>query len=75
MANLEVPGRGKDTASGRYRLDPSTQIPCGSRGMAGTGGADHPGRAERLFQQDLVPTSSEVTRVSDAFLVPVFLSS
>jgi hypothetical protein len=74
MANLDVPGRGKGTASGRYRPDPRTLIPAAAAAWLARVARTIPAALSGLCQQDLVPASSELTWVSDAFRTPVCLS-
>ncbi|MGC2655774.1 MAG: hypothetical protein WA317_19720, partial [Mycobacterium sp.] len=73
MANLEAPGRGTDTASGRYVLDSGTLIAAAVAVCVAQVALAIPAVLNGLFQQDLGPTSSELTWISDAFLVPVCL--
>jgi MFS family permease len=73
VANLEAPGRGTDTASGRYVLDSGTLIAAAVAVCVAQVALAIPAVLNGLFQQDLGPTSSELTWISDAFLVPVCL--
>jgi MFS family permease len=73
VANLEAAGRGTDTASGRYVLDSGTLIAAAVAVCVAQVALAIPAVLNGLFQQDLGPTSSELTWISDAFLVPVCL--
>jgi MFS family permease len=73
MANLEAPGRGRDTAAGRYVLDSGTLTAAAVAVCLAQVALAIPAVLNGLFQQDLGPTSSELTWISDAFLVPVCL--
>jgi MFS family permease len=73
VANLEAPGRGTGTASGRYVLDSGTLIAAAVAVCVAQVALAIPAVLNGLFQQDLGPTSSELTWISDAFLVPVCL--
>jgi MFS family permease len=73
MASLEAPGRGTDAASGRYVLDSGTLIAAAVAVCLAQVALAIPAVLNGLFQQDLGPTSSELTWISDAFLVPVCL--
>jgi MFS family permease len=73
MANLEAPGRGRDTAPGRYVLDTGTLIAAAAAVCLAQIALAVPAVLNGLFQQDLGPTSAQLTWISDAFLVPVCL--
>jgi MFS family permease len=73
MANLEAPGRGTDTSSGPYILDSGTLVAAAVAVCLAQVALAIPAVLNGLFQQDLGPTSSELTWISDAFLVPVCL--
>jgi MFS family permease len=73
MANLEAPGRGTGTAPGSYVLGPGTLTAAAAAVCLAQVALAIPAVLNGLFQQDLGPTSSELTWISDAFLVPVCL--
>jgi len=73
MANLEAPGRGTDAASGPYVLDSGTLAAAAVAVCLAQVALAIPAVLNGLFQQDLGPSSSELTWISDAFLVPVCL--
>jgi len=73
MANLEAPGRGTDAVSGPYVLDSGTLTAAAVAVCLAQVALAIPAVLNGLFQQDLGPTSSELTWISDAFLVPVCL--
>jgi MFS family permease len=73
MANLEAPGRGTDTASGTYVLSPGTLTAAALAVCLAQVALAIPAVLNGLFQQDLGTSSSQLTWISDAFLVPVCL--
>ncbi len=73
MANLEAPGRGTDASPGPYVLDSGTLVAAAVAVCLAQVALAIPAVLNGLFQQDLGPTSSELTWISDAFLVPVCL--
>jgi len=73
MANLEAPGRGTHAASGPYVLNSGTLAAAAVAVCLAQVALAIPAVLNGLFQQDLGPTSSELTWISDAFLVPVCL--
>jgi MFS family permease len=73
MANLEAPGRGAGTASEPYVLGTGTLVAAAAAVCLAQVALAIPAVLNGLFQQDLGPTSSELTWISDAFLVPVCL--
>ena len=73
MANLEAPGRGTDAPSGSFVLDTGTLTAAVVAVCLAQVALAIPAVLNGLFQQDLGPTSSELTWISDAFLVPVCL--
>jgi MFS family permease len=73
MANLEASRRGTDTASGTYVLSPGTLAAAALAVCLAQVALAIPAVLNGLFQQDLGPTSSQLTWISDAFLVPVCL--
>jgi MFS family permease len=73
MANLEAPRRGTDAASGRYVLGPGTLTAAAIAVCLAQVALAIPAVLNGLFQQDLGPSSSQLTWISDAFLVPVCL--
>src|ERR1051326_146894 len=73
MANLEAPGRGADTDSGTYILGPGTLVAAAFAVCLAQVALAIPAVLNGLFQLDLGPTSSELTWISDAFLIPVCL--
>ncbi len=73
MANLEAPRRGRDTASGHYVLDTGTLVAAAAAVCLAQIALAIPAVLNGLFQQDLGPTSAQLTWISDAFLVPVCL--
>jgi MFS family permease len=73
MANLEAPRRGTDTVSGTYVLDPGTLTAAAVAVCLAQVALAIPAVLNGLFQQDLGPSSSQLTWISDAFLVPVCL--
>ncbi|HLH81981.1 MAG TPA: MFS transporter [Trebonia sp.] len=72
MANLEA-SRATDPASGRYVLGPGTLAAAAIAVCLAQVALAIPAVLNGLFQQDLAPTSSQLTWISDAFLVPVCL--
>ena len=73
MANLDAPGRGTETASEAYVLGLGTLAAAAVAVCVAQVALAVPAVLNGLFQQDLGPTSSELTWISDAFLVPVCL--
>jgi MFS family permease len=73
MANLEAPGRGTHAASGPYVLNSGTLAAAAVAVCLAQVALAIPAVLNGLFQADLGPTSSELTWISDAFLVPVCL--
>jgi MFS family permease len=73
MANLEAPRRGTSTAPGTYVLGPGTLTAAAIAVCLAQIALAIPAVLNGLFQQDLGPTSSQLTWISDAFLVPVCL--
>lgn len=73
MANLEVPRRGRDIASGSYVLDTGTLIAAAAAVCLAQIALAVPAVLNGLFQLDLGPTSAQLTWITDAFLVPVCL--
>jgi MFS family permease len=73
MANLEAPRRGTDAASGMYVLGPGTLAAAAIAVCLAQVALAIPAVLNGLFQQDLATSSSQLTWISDAFLVPVCL--
>ena len=73
MANLEAPRRGTDTTSGTYVLGPGTLVAAAIAVCLAQVALAMPAVLNGRFQQDLGTTSSQLTWISDAFLVPVCL--
>lgn len=73
MANLGATRRGMGTASGDHVLAPGTLIAAALAVCLAQVALAIPAVLNGLFQQDLGPTSSQLTWISDAFLVPVCL--
>ena len=74
MANLETsPAAGTAARTGRYVLSPGTLAAAAIAVCLAPVALSIPAVLNGLFQQDLGPTSSQLTWVSDAFLVPVCL--
>src|SRR5216683_1111793 len=73
MANLEAPGRGTDAASGMYVLGPGTLAAAAIAVCLAQVALAIPAVLNGLFQTDLATSSSQLTWISDAFLVPVCL--
>jgi MFS family permease len=73
MADVEAPGRGTGTASGPYVLGAGTLAAAAIAVCLAQVALAIPAVLNGLFQQDLGPTSSQLTWISDAFLVPVCL--
>jgi MFS family permease len=73
MANLEAPRRDADAPSGTYVLGPGTLIAAALAVCLAQVALAIPAVLNGLFQTDLGPTSSQLTWISDAFLVPVCL--
>lgn len=73
MADLEAPGRRTDAASGMYVLGPGTLTAAAIAVCLAQVALAIPAVLNGLFQQDLATSSSQLTWISDAFLVPVCL--
>jgi MFS family permease len=73
MANLEAPERGTDAASGTHVLTPGTLTAAAIAVCLAQVALAIPAVLNGLFQQDLGTSSSQLTWISDAFLVPVCL--
>jgi len=73
MANLGAARRDTDATSSRYVLGPGTLIAAAVAVCLAQVALAIPAVLNGLFQQDLGPTSSQLTWISDAFLVPVCL--
>lgn len=73
MANLGAARRGIGTESGDHVLTPGTLIAAALAVCLAQVALAIPAVLNGLFQQDLGPTSSQLTWISDAFLVPVCL--
>ena len=73
MANLDVPRRGSDAVGGTYVLSAGTLIAAAIAVCLAQVALAIPAVLNGLFQQDLGPTSSQLTWITDAFLVPVCL--
>ncbi len=73
MANLEVPRRGTDAAAGPYVLGPGTLISAAIAVCLAQVALAIPAVLNGMFTKDLAPSSSQLTWITDAFLVPVCL--
>lgn len=71
MANLEAPRRGTDTGSGMYVLSPGTLTAAAIAVCLAQVALAIPAVLNGMFQQDLGTSSSQLTWISDAFLIPV----
>jgi MFS family permease len=73
VANLGAPRRGTDNTSEVYVLGPGTLAAAAIAVCLAQVALAIPAVLNGLFQQDLGTTSSQLTWISDAFLVPVCL--
>src|ERR1700722_5121378 len=73
MANSEATRRGPDTAPGAYVLRPGTLASAAVAVCLAQVALAIPAVLNGMFTTDLGPTSSQLTWITDAFLVPVCL--
>jgi MFS family permease len=73
MAETEIPRREAHVPAGKYVLTPATLAAAALAVCLAQVALAIPAVLNGLFQQDLGPTSSQLTWISDAFLVPVCL--
>jgi MFS family permease len=73
MAEIEIPRREASTSAGAYVMSAGTLAAAALAVCAAQVAFAVPAVLNGLFQQDLGPTSSQLTWILDAFLVPVCL--
>ena len=73
MAETEIPRRVGHAPAGMYVLGAGTLVAAALAVLVAQVGFAVPAVLNGLFQQDLGPTSSQLTWISDAFIVPVAL--
>ena len=73
MAETEIPRRAGHAPAGMYVLSAGTLVAAALAVLVAQVGFAVPAVLNGLFQRDLGPTSSQLTWISDAFIVPVAL--
>ena len=73
MANLDASRRGTDTSRGTYVLSPGTLVSAAIAVCLAQVALAIPAVLNGMFTTDLGPSSSQLTWITDAFLVPVCL--